>query len=341
MTSHLQADQPALHRIQAAFGRDPAQCGARCRGAHRSREGRDVGGRCAASAESIKARRQKRRKPDMTTVVLGCWRGRHGHGLVSQQGRATIVESLSSARPRRRWRRAGAMAASSMRARSSPGRSRACRCKIINWLGKENAPLLLRYGAIPHMWRWGLDFARNCTPERFARTPRPISHLALHSLKSLQEIGAETGIEYDRATSGVMKIYRSKEALDRRRALQRHPRAAWPALSSASTPKRCVELEPALADTSPTLGRRALFCPRRGRRLQQIHARPGRALCGAWRQISTTATTVQRIETSGGRVTGVITDKGRIAADQRRRGDGQLHRAAARASSASACRSIR
>jgi hypothetical protein len=28
-------------------------------------------------------------------------------------------------------------------------------------------PLLLRYGAIPHMWRWGLDFVANCTPARF------------------------------------------------------------------------------------------------------------------------------------------------------------------------------
>ena len=63
--------------------------------------------------------------------------------------------------------------------------------KILSWLGKENAPLLLRYGAIPHMWRWGLAFARNCTPERFRANAKANLDLALHSLHSLQEIGAE------------------------------------------------------------------------------------------------------------------------------------------------------
>ena len=75
-------------------------------------------------------------------------------------------------------------------------------------------PLLLRYGAIPHMLGWGLEFARNCTPERFRENAKANLHLALHSLKSLQEIGAETGISYDRAERGVLKIYRSKESLD-------------------------------------------------------------------------------------------------------------------------------
>ena len=75
-------------------------------------------------------------------------------------------------------------------------------------------PLLLRYGAIPHMLRWGLEFARNCTPERFRANSKANLDLALHSLRSLQEIGAETGIAYDRATRGVLKIYRSQESLD-------------------------------------------------------------------------------------------------------------------------------
>ena len=64
------------------------------------------------------------------------------------------------------------------------------------------------------MWRWGLAFARNCTAEKFAANSRANLDLALYSLRSLQEIGAENGIEYDRATKGVLKIYRSKESLD-------------------------------------------------------------------------------------------------------------------------------
>ena len=76
--------------------------------------------------------------------------------------------------------------------------------------------------------------------------------LALHSLKSLQEIGAETGIAYDRATRGVLKIYRSKESLD---AAQRSTDylAQHGLLYERIDPGRCVDLEPALNDTKPTL----------------------------------------------------------------------------------------
>ena len=59
--------------------------------------------------------------------------------------------------------------------------------------------------------------------------------LALYSLKSLQEIREETGIEYDLGTKGVLKIYRNPEALaDARRncahagAARTHLRGAFP-----------------------------------------------------------------------------------------------------------------
>ena len=121
--------------------------------------------------------------PGMTTVVLGA--GAVGIATAWYLEKAGQDVRSSSASRKRRSRRAGAMAASSMRAKSSRGRSPACRRKIIGWLGKENAPLLLRYGAIPHMWRWGLEFSRNCTPERFRANSKANLDLALHSLKSL------------------------------------------------------------------------------------------------------------------------------------------------------------
>ena len=102
------------------------------------------------------------------------------------------------------------------------------------------------------MWRWGLDFARNCTPERFRANALANLDLALLSLRSLQEIGAETGIAYDRATDGVMKIYRDKPSLDKA-----DEASAWLAghgllyerVSAAGAAAR----EPALAATQQTL----------------------------------------------------------------------------------------
>src|SRR5258706_1932541 len=186
----------------------------------------------------------------MTTVVLGAGVvGTASAWYLKKAGHDVVLgERQSEAGMETSWGNGGVIHASEVEPWSQPGMP----TKIIKWLGKENAPLLLRYGAIPHMFRWGIDFARNCTPERFRANAKSNLHLALHSLKSLQEIGAETGIKYDRATRGVLKIYRSKEALD---AAERS--CAWLAqyglLFERVSPVRTIELEPALKDTKSTL----------------------------------------------------------------------------------------
>jgi len=186
----------------------------------------------------------------MTTVVLGAgavgtatawYLRKSGHDVV-------LIERQAEAAMETSWGNGGIIHASEVEPWSQPGMP----TKIIKWLGQENAPMLLRYGAIPHIIRWGIDFARNCTPERFRENAKANLHLALHSLKSLQEIGAETGIAYDRATRGVLKIYRSRESLD---AAQRSTDylAQHGLLYERIGPDRCVELEPALRETKPTL----------------------------------------------------------------------------------------
>ena len=247
----------------------------------------------------------------MTTVVLGAgvvgtatawYLKKAGHDVV-------LIERQTEAAMETSWGNGGIIHASEVEPWSQPGMP----TKIVKWLGKEDAPLLLRYGAIPHMFRWGLAFARNCTPERFRANALSNLHLALHSLKSLQEIGAETGIPYDRATRGVMKIYRSRESLDNAQRstdfLARHG-----LLYERITPERCVELEPALQATQSTLAG-ALYFPRDEIGDSNKFGQGLAAACAAKGVQLRFGETIDRIETGGGRVQGVITNKGRIAAD--------------------------
>lgn len=124
--------------------------------------------------------------------------------------------------------------------------------KILKWLGQEDAPMLLRTAALPYMWRWGLAFLANCRTERFRQNALANLRLALYSLRSLQEIRAETGIAYDCSTNGVLKIYRNPDALavGRRNSaeLARHG-LTYEELSASD----CARLEPALADTASSL----------------------------------------------------------------------------------------
>ena len=125
----------------------------------------------------------------------------------------------------------------------------------------------------------------------------------------------------------------------RRGAFDRLPGAARPRLSSASTPERCVDLEPALRDTRDTLAGGLYFerdevgdCNKFTQGLASASAAAGvRFRFGE---------TVHAIEAIGGRISAVVTDRDRIAADT-----SSSRWAASRLRfwrrSASACRSIR
>ena len=247
----------------------------------------------------------------MTTVVLGAgavgtatawYLAKAGHDVV-------VVERQPAAGMETSWGNGGVIHASEVEPWSQPGMP----MKIVKWLGRENAPLLLRYGAIPQMWRWGLEFAGNCTPEKFRANARANLILALHSLKSLQEIGAEAGIAYDRATRGVIKIYRSKDSFDASRRSADYL-AEHGLLYEAVDPDRCVALEPALRDTSSTLAG-ALYFARDEVGDCNKFTQGLAAACAARGVTYRYGETVRAIETSGRKVAAVTTDRGRIAAD--------------------------
>ena len=247
----------------------------------------------------------------MKTVVLGA--GAVGTAtawyLRKADHEVVLIERQPEAAMETSWGNGGVIHASEVEPWSQPGMP----TKIIKWLGRENAPLLLRYSAIPHMMRWGIEFARNCTPERFRANAKANLHLALHSLRSLQEIGAEIGIDYDRATRGVLKIYRSKESLD---GAQRSTDylAQHGLLYERVDPERCVELEPALKDTKPTLVG-ALYFARDEVGDSNKFTQGLAAACAARGVQCRFGETVEKIETGDGRVRAVVTSKGRIAAD--------------------------
>jgi D-amino-acid dehydrogenase len=88
---------------------------------------------------------------------------------------------------------------------------------VLRWLGREDAPLLFRLRADPLQWRWCLQFVRECQPARVAANLRRIVALADYSRRSLQALRAETGIEYDCLTRGILHFYTDQREFDRSR----------------------------------------------------------------------------------------------------------------------------
>ncbi|MGH6896203.1 MAG: D-amino acid dehydrogenase [Geminicoccaceae bacterium] len=132
--------------------------------------------------------------------------------------------------------------------------------KILKWLGKEDAPMLLRYGALPGMWRWGLAFMRNCTLERYRRSTMINLRLSFYTLRCIKEIREETGIDYDLMQKGTLKIYTRSEALEQNR-IECETMRPHGMVFEAVDAKRCVALEPALAPIQDTLVGGLFFPP--------------------------------------------------------------------------------
>jgi D-amino-acid dehydrogenase len=247
----------------------------------------------------------------MRTVVIGA--GAVGNAtafyLHKLGHEVTVVERQPGAALETSFGNGGVIHASEVEPWSQPGMPR----KILSWLGEENAPLLLRYGAIPHMWRWGLEFLANCSEERFRNNARANLRLALLSLRSLHEIREETGVQYDAGIRGVMKIYRdpkSFETADAGCAIL----AKEGLLYRRVTPAEAAQIEPALQRTSNTLAGALYFERDEAGDPNKFHQ--GVAAWLSERGVSYRfGTSVQRLVREGARITAVETSGGRVSGD--------------------------
>ncbi|WP_151637358.1 D-amino acid dehydrogenase [Noviherbaspirillum aerium] len=86
--------------------------------------------------------------------------------------------------------------------------------KILKWLGKEDAPLLYRFRPEWLQWNWGLHFLRECTPARTARNIRQIVAISEYSRQTLQAVRAETGLDYDHLTKGILHFYTDRKEFE-------------------------------------------------------------------------------------------------------------------------------
>lgn len=118
--------------------------------------------------------------------------------------------------------------------------------KVLKWLGRQDAPLLFRWGRWdPALWAWGLRFLANCPGPRAALNMERILRVAIYSRACLQELRAETGIRYDQRTQGILHVYRDAREFD-------HAGKAaglmnrWGLERLVKTAAECAAVEPAL-----------------------------------------------------------------------------------------------
>jgi len=170
--------------------------------------------------------------------------------------------------------------------------------QALKWMVQEDAPLLFRLRADPAQWRWGLQFLRNCTAERFKENAARLQRLGRYSRAQLQALRDDTGIQYDRAARGILVLY-----------TEGHPFEP-----GMKTPDECVALEPAIAPMKDRLVGGRVYPEDESGDAYKFTVELAK-LCEANGVGFDFGVSIERLLTENGKITAVKTPTGSIQAD--------------------------
>lgn len=118
--------------------------------------------------------------------------------------------------------------------------------QVLRWMMREDAPLLFRPQADLAQWRWGLEFLRECLPQRRLANIRAMVAMAQYGRLTNQLLRQELKLEYHQLQKGILTFYRSVrdfEAAQEAAGFMRDLGVDRRVLS----PDEIVAIEPALA----------------------------------------------------------------------------------------------
>ncbi len=86
--------------------------------------------------------------------------------------------------------------------------------KMLQWMFRDDSPLLFRPKIDWQQWRWGLQFLANCNDAAFLRNTEQIVALGAYSHAALKDVVAATGIDYNRLERGIAHYYTDQASFD-------------------------------------------------------------------------------------------------------------------------------
>lgn len=196
---------------------------------------------------------------------------------------------------------------------SSPWAGPGIPLKAVKWLLMRHGPLVVWPSFDPAMWSWLVRMLRNCTSARYAVNKSRMVPIAEYSRDTLRALRQATGITYDERTQGTLQLFRKQAQLDGIGgdiAVLKQFGVPYEVLDQAG----CIKAEPGLAGVREKFvgglrlpGDETGDCQMFTERLAALAA--GRGVTFRF------DTSISRIETEGGAVSGVVTSAGKLTAD--------------------------
>jgi D-amino-acid dehydrogenase len=86
--------------------------------------------------------------------------------------------------------------------------------RLLRWLGREDAPMLLRPGAIPGYFDWGLRFLAASSPRSFHAAMRANYRLCAYSVERMRAWRSALDLKYAMGTNGTLEVYRDARSYE-------------------------------------------------------------------------------------------------------------------------------
>lgn len=186
--------------------------------------------------------------------------------------------------------------------------------KAIHWLLDRHGPLVIRPQLNTGMWRWAFQMLRNCTAARYAVNKQRMVVLAEYSRDCLRELRSDVEIHYDERSRGTLQLFRKPSQLDTIEsdiAVLRHYGVPYEILDRSG----CIAVEPGLAASAGLIAG-GLRLPDDETGDCYLFTKCLEALAAKLGVRFVYDETIKSVETSKGRVEGVLTDRGRHVADK-------------------------
>lgn len=84
--------------------------------------------------------------------------------------------------------------------------------KVISWLGQKDAPLVFNMRADPAMWRWTFQFLRHCMPKKSLSNMLTLLQLSQYSRQCMEQIQQENSLDFHYKQHGILRLFGSKRA---------------------------------------------------------------------------------------------------------------------------------
>ena len=197
---------------------------------------------------------------------------------------------------------------------SSPWAAPGVPLKALKWMFQRHAPLVIQPRLDWQRISWMARMLANCTSAAYATNKSRMVRLAEYSRDCLDELRSETGIQYDQRMQGTLQVFRKAEQMDaagKDIEVLRADGVPFEVLDRAG----CIAAEPGLAGAAERIagglrlpGDETGDCFKFTNRLAEMAAAAG--VTFRW------GVGIEALETEGGRISAVRTDRGLLTADR-------------------------